>query len=533
MIQTSHIFCFFTGVLAYINQHPILSGVIGSIIAAFIIYLFNRGKKRVKHITDNNIHLTEYITKHSPIGLYNEYKDKIYIQPYITDTPIPASIEPDKYEPGNKKLLRDYFINEVFTDKHKGNTVFFIFGDTGTGKTTALIHLFVDYLEQFKEDKPTTQIRLISLREENAFADITSIPKDERKNLILLLDAMDETPEVKNPTQYDSFLNKLKEPFHDFARVVITCRPQFFPNEVLQDSFIKPGILISTGWLKCSIKYLAPFDNTQVQAFLDKAITLRSEDPKRRKAEEIVNMKPAIAIRPLVLSFIKEIVQTNRPIKTSLDLFDAIIESMLNRDIYKTLGLENNKEKILQWWEASSLVAKYMYENQKLDITDSELDRILPNDIDKQFKQRSLLTRTGNAFHFSHKSFYEYFMAYRFLQYPEEIKQVYGMDFALQIYNDALQAWSDKKNTPFADLKNTHPDTIASSLNSVGVALKDINHFTEAERYYQLALILFNKLEEGTPNTYKDDIAMTLGNLANLYYMTNRYDVAEKNTRRL
>ena len=528
MIQTSHIFCFFTNVLDSINQHPILSGIIGSIIAAIIIYLFNRGKKRVKLITNNSTHLTEYITKHSPIGLYNEYKDKIYIQPYITDTPIPASIEPDKSELKNKKLLRDYFINEVFTDKHKGNTVFFIFGDTGTGKTAALIHLFVDYLEQFKDDRPTTQIRLISLREGNAFADITSIPKEERKNLILLLDAMDETPEVKNPIQYDSFLNKLKEPFHDFARVVITCRPQFFPNKVLQDSFIKPGILISTGWLKCAIKYLAPFDNTQVQEFLDQAITLRSEDPKRRKAEEIVKMKPAITIRPLVLSFIKEIVQTNRPIKTSLDLFDAIIESILNRDIYKTLGLENNKEKKLQWWEASSLVAKYMYENQKLNITDSELDNILPNEIEKQFKQRSLLTRYGNEYHFSHKSFYEYFMAYRFLQHPDEIKQVYGMDFALQIYNDALQAWSKQKDTPFADLKNTHPYTVASSLTCIGYALYGINHFSEAEHYYKLALELFRLLEEEKNDTYKDDIAMVLNNLAVLHRNTNQYKEAEE-----
>lgn len=528
MIQTSHIFCFFTNVLDSINQHPILSGVIGSIIAAIIIYLFNRGKKRVKFITNNSTHLTEYITKHSPIGLYNEYKDKIYIQPYITDTPIPASIEPDKSELKNKKLLRDYFINEVFTDKHKGNTVFFIFGDTGTGKTAALIHLFVDYLEQFKEDRPTTQIRLISLREENAFADIARIPKDERKNLILLLDAMDETPGVKNPTQYGSFLNKLKEPFHDFARVVITCRPQFFPDEVLHDSFINPGIRISTGWLKCSIKFLAPFDNTQVQEFLDQAITLRSEDPIRRKAEEIVNIKPAIAIRPLVLSFIKEIVQANRPIKTSLDLFDAIIDSILNRDIYKTLGLEDSKEKILQWWKASSLVAKYMYVNQKLNITDSELDSILPNDIEKQFKQHSLLTCYGNEFHFSHKSFYEYFMAYRFLQHPEEIKQVYGMDFALLLYDELCDAYSNHRKVSFADLHTIDNNVFAKSLLNIGNSLYKIKHLTQAKPKYTKALNISRKLAENNPDAFLPDVAMTLNNLANLHSDTHNYPQAEQ-----
>lgn len=501
--------------------------ILGSIASIVSLILYKKG------LLDNLLpyrwrkRYRESITE----DLRNAYlKNKIYLQPYITTTPPQASHEPENIKLENKELLRDYFINKVFIkESGESNTVFFLFGDSGTGKTAALVHLFNDYLNKHNAFNLPFNIRLISLRREDALNDIANIPKDKREKLILLLDAMDETPEVNDPTQLYSFLNHLKEEFLDFARIVITCRPQFFPDDIRQEIITNPeGIRTSTGWIECSIKYLAPFDEQQVQDYLDQAITFRSEDPRRHKAEEIINLQPAIAIRPLVLSFIKEIVDLNRPVNTILDLFDTIIHSILKRDIKKTLRPKNLEEKIRQWWEASSLVAKYMYENQKLNITDSELDRILPNDIEKQFKQRSLLTRYGNTFHFSHKSFYEYFMAYRFLQHPKEIKQVYGMDFALQIYNDALQALFEQNETPFANLKNTHPYTVAISLNRVGYALDDINHFSDAEKYYQLALDLFRLLEKEKNDTYKDDIAMVLNNLAVLHQNTNQLDKAKE-----
>ena len=420
-----------------------------------------------------------------------------------------------------------FYIKMVFIrESIEKNNVLFLFGDSGTGKTTTIIHLYVDYIKKLKAGKQIPQIHLISLREKDALTYIKSIPENDRKDTILLLDALDETPEVKSPEDYDPFLQQLKVLFKDFARVVITCRPQFFPNDVTQKIITKPGIETSSGWLECSLKYLAPFSNRQVRKYLKRLYPAPLSFRKRIKALRIIKKQPLIAIRPMVLSYIHDIVENDKSINTTFELYNTIVYSILNRDIYKTLGIKDDNEKINKWWEASSLVAKYMYENQKLDITDSELDRILPNDIEKQFKQRSLLTRYGNTFHFSHKSFYEYFMAYRFLQYPEEINQVYGMDFALQIYVEAYQAWSEQKDSPFADLKNTHPYTVAISLNRVGYALDDINHFSDAEHYYQLALKILNELEKNNPDTYKDDIAMVLNNLAGTYWKTNHLDNA-------
>ena len=536
MILSSQLLNNHSHIIEFIITHKveILIGVGCSLIATYIYSLLKRlirSKdviKKWKAISDQK---KDYIRENSKYDIYKYFKENpIYIQPYLSDTPTHASHEPvDIKEFLNMKKLCVFFIKKVFIrESIEKNNVFFLFGDSGTGKTAALIHLYVDYIKKLKAGKHIPQIHLISLREKDALTYIKSIPENDRKDTILLLDALDETPEVKNPEDYDPFLQQLKVLFKGFARVVITCRPQFFPNDVTQKIITKPGIETSSGWLECSLKYLAPFSNRQVRKYLNRTYPAPLSFRKRIKALRIVKKQPLIAIRPMVLSYIKDIVEKGKSINTTLDLYDTIVYSILNRDIYKTLGLEDDKGKIDQWWKASSLVAKYMYENQKLNVTDSELDRILPNDIEKQFKQRSLLTRTGNAFHFSHKSFYEYFMTYRFLQYPKEIKQVYGMDFALKIYKEAYQAWSKQKDTPFAVLKNTHPYTVAISLNRVGNALSDINHFSEAESYYQLAVELFRQLEEEKNYTYKDDIAMVLNNLAILHKNTNQLDKAEE-----
>ena len=266
----------------------------------------------------------------------------------------------------------------------------------------------------------------------------------------------------------------------------------------------------------------------QIQEYLDKAITLRSENPRRREAEKIVNMQPAIAIRPLVLSYIKEIVDADRTINTTLDLFDTIIYSILKRDIKKTRGQKNLEEKITQWWKASSLEALYMYRKNKLTITDTELYEILPSNIDKEFKHRSLLTRYGNEYHFSHKSFYEYFMAYRFFLDYEEIEQVYGMDFALKLFDELYDSYCNKQIVRFANLQKTPRYSVAASLYNIGNGLYRINHFTQADPKYNEALTIFRQLAVQNPDAYLPDVAETMNNLAVLFYSTNRHQEAKK-----
>ena len=147
-------------------------GFIGNIASALISKEHPVSTKRWRKLYKDNISET----------LRKEYlKNKIYIQPYITSTPPLLSDEPSNTEPKDLKLLKDYFVNEVFIkEPDEDSTVFFLFGDSGTGKSAALVNLFVDYIKEHNAKNLPFKIRLISLREDNALDQIKRIPDEER-----------------------------------------------------------------------------------------------------------------------------------------------------------------------------------------------------------------------------------------------------------------------------------------------------------------------------------------------------------------
>ena len=459
---------------------------------------------------------------------YFGYANEAYIQPYITTTKPHAEHEPAKAELKDARLLQDYFINNVFLRESTEPKLFCILGDTGTGKTAALVHLFIDYINAHTERDLPYQIRLVSLSRNHPFQEIEKI--EQKDKCILLLDALDENSEAKDPSKYAQFMHKIEGYCDAFARVVITCRPQFFHDEQSEPGPIR--VRWNGKWLEFKKIYLAPFNDNQVHQFLDKKITFRFNDKLRQKAEDIVKKLPLIAIRPLVLTFIEDIARSDREVNNTLDVFDIIIEKWINRDV-ENISPEDIDKRTNQWWDTLSTVASYMYSRQSLNISFQELKDLVNNsnltEEDKpHFTQRAMLARSGNEYHFSHKSFYEYFMAYRFFLHFKEIGNLYSMDFALQIYGDLFSAWKEKRRLRFADIQNLNTYQVAASLLTIGNRLQDLHHFSEAENKYHTALTLFKILDKESPNKYIDDVATTLNNLAILHSDINRHDDAER-----
>ena len=496
-------------------------GIIVTIISISVTIwsiIANRNKKR-QQPSQGEQNVPIILHAGIPEELKRQYllENKIYIQPYI----IPNGST-------SKKRLHDFFIKMVFTRESKEpHDVYIIFGDTGTGKTAALVHLFDDYVTQYKQgEHPYPNIKFFSLRD-TTLETISNLP--DKENTILLLDALDETPAAQDPTLFLQFQEGLQALFHGFARVVITCRPQLFSDQESESAATHTKIRTSTGWLQCTELFLAPFDNWQINQYLNQVFPLYKNYKKRRTARKIVKKHAYIAIRPLVLTYIKDIVETKRDINTALDLYDIIIEKTLQRDLEKIYPFPT-EEQIKQWWGITSDVAGYMYRKNKYFITNQELDTIPSVAQDQQFKQRSMLTRTGDEFHFPHKSFYEYFMAYRFILYPEEIQEgtLYSMDFALKRYDELYNAYKEKRPVRFADLKSLSIRNIANSLHNIGYNLYDLNHFSEAEPKYKAALEIFRQLEELHPSQFIDDVTMTLNNMGELHRKTCNYTAAEK-----
>lgn len=484
----------------------------------------------------------KYIKQAIPEDVRKVYfrDNPIYIQPDINKNPIPPD-HPEKEDITNRVSLKDYFINKVFIDKTEEPHVICLLGDTGSGKSAALAHLLYDYIHHYptKNKLPFAHIQFISLRTLRKKKDFDRINNmSDKDQTILLLDALDECPMAQDKDGYLSLLKNLKDAYCDFARVVITCRPQFFPDNKRQSALTPNNIENDTSFLQCENRYLSPFNDTQIDSFLSHKLSFRHDSSAYKDACEIINQAPLLFIRPLVLTYIDILIQSQQPIKTSLDVHYCIIHELLKRDIGLKIFSGNVEQRVRNWWQLSAIAAAHMYQCGKQSLTDKEFDellnkseniKILSSDKARNFKRRSLLTRTGDEFHFSHRSFFEFFLAYHFLQYPKEIKYIWGLDFALEIFDQLYDAFTKGNEKPFSmiDAEVKEKD-FAFAFGSICKSLYDLNHFSKALPRCQKAVDIFSRLSQTNPDIYLRHKATSINNLAILQYRTIDLTAAEE-----
>ena len=174
-----------------------------------------------------------------------------YVQPRLTDVAPFKQVE----QPWKEKL-NTFFIDKVFKENYGGDKVFCILADTGMGKTTAMVNLFCDYVYRYKAGTLPYEIRLFSFSDSGIFEKINAI--DDKQNCILLLDAVDESLEAQNDAKYPAFLQNLEATYEQFARVVTTCRPQFFGEG--KEEFEVTNARRDSYFFKCKKLYLDYFD---------------------------------------------------------------------------------------------------------------------------------------------------------------------------------------------------------------------------------------------------------------------------------
>ena len=486
------------------NVNTIVTIIVGvpTIVVLFKDYIFPKRWKK------------NYLSNHNPSPNFDEEMKYhkfggIYVQPYIQE------------KDGAPELLRDYFFNKVFVKEGSvKDKVFCILGDTGMGKTAALVNLYVEYINKYKKSNLPYDIWLFSLCDNEVFDKIRKI--ENKGKCILLLDAVDENTDAQDEKGYKDFISKLEQSYQDFAFVVTTCRPQFFGDET--EEFNTTGTKRNGFYLPCKRLHLLPFNEEQVREYLFNLYSGKDEALKQ-KAEKIVKQCPQISLRPLVLSFVDELVNNeDKDYGSTLDIYDAIIIKLIQREVEKTVP-DSDENTMLKWRNMLSEVAGYMYKNKnkKLSISREEYESILseynlkmPQDpVDKTvFRRRSLLTRTTVGYHFSHKSFYEYFMAYRFFASPDEINGVVGMDFAMQIYDELFDAYNLGNGNEHFGIQSVKKSDVCGGLHKLGVELYHINSFRMAESKMIRLLEFYRNRAESSPEAYLPDVAMTLFNLA-------------------
>ncbi len=304
------------------------------------------------------------------------------------------------------------------TLERDGRNQLFILADAGMGKTSALLMLKLWHLFAFW---PQGYGCLLLKLGDNSLERIAT--QEGKANTVLLLDALDEDPLARG--RIAERLKELLDASRNYRQVLITCRTQFFPPTGL-DPFGEPG-RVTLGGYRCPMLFLSLFDDDQVKAYLRKRFPNRWRwvfggfaDPRCAQAQNILGSMQSLRFRPLLLSYVDELLKAEGRFTDAYGIFQALIKVWLLREIGK---MEQQKLSPVpsesELWAACRLLAVYLQCLGRRELTEAELGGLmqrLPAVAHLQkldFGGRALLNRNSSRdYRFAHYSIQEFLVAH-------------------------------------------------------------------------------------------------------------------------
>lgn len=389
-------------------------------------------------------------------------KIKESLHPFYTDAEIDnathyyvptqcQNVAPSKEdEPGRthafatKELLIPFFLDKVFKAQQSANDKFFIvLADSGMGKTTFMINLYIQYLQ--KNPTKVGYVRLLPLGYPEVMKEVEKIPENKRADTMLMLDAFDEDNEAL--TNYRERLQSILNIAGSFGRVIITCRTQFFPSE--EEEPKETGIISFSGLQKQYLfrkLYVSPFDERDIKKYLSLKYPL-FQFARKEKAAKVISQSPNLMVRPMLLSYIDDLIENVKLYKFAYQVYEELIKRWVEREVARVKqDPENYRRELMNFSKAVSIE---IYLGQKkrggLVITGEELlpfakrHGIALNDL--ELKSRSLLNRDAKGnFKFSHRSILEYFLAFEAFSNPNFYNEIdlTGMEQAAKFLSEML-----------------------------------------------------------------------------------------------
>lgn len=304
-------------------------------------------------------------------------------------------------DPFISKKLVPYFIDDVF--KNSSSQYFIILADSGMGKTTCLLRLFLTY---YKKLSKKHDIMLIPLSLEGLLEIIRKI--EDKQNTILLLDGFDEDDHAIN--NYSERLKIICDETELFYKVIITCRTQFFPDSKAEPKHtgkIKYGGNKGVEFMKY---YISPFNESEIDLYLKKKYHGFFGRKKIEQSKKVIKNCPELMVRPMLLSYIDDLISDDKKeYRYTYEVYNELVSKWMTRESLD----DQYKEKMPIFIEK---VAEYMYSN-KTDYVSNEKIKELCDLCDikiniTKVKSRSLLNRnSGGYYKFAHRSILEYILA--------------------------------------------------------------------------------------------------------------------------
>ncbi len=339
-----------------------------------------------------------------------------------------------------REKLVPFFIEKAFKKEITGQRYYLVLADSGMGKTTFMINLFTCYQNQLFGKK--YKIKLFPLGDDRVDDSIVTMSESQKLSTILLLDGLDDDPKAWN--NHEKRLNDLMQKASLFREVVITCRTQFFASADKEpyETGIRKFDTEGGGQYIFKKIYLSPFDDKDVRLYLNKKYGRFSliNRTKKKLARLIVEKSPNLMVRPMLLSYIDDLVapienadNVNHfkvaPIGSTdkvnhvnytytYEIYSALIDKWIQREA-KRVPVKKRPEFISNLYYFSKQVALSIVSNnanEGLVIDTSEiltLARSFEINLDElELKARSLLNRNiEGKYKFAHKSILEYFLA--------------------------------------------------------------------------------------------------------------------------
>ncbi|MDR0231907.1 MAG: hypothetical protein LBI82_07285 [Dysgonamonadaceae bacterium] len=369
---------------------------------------------------------------------YNEYDVKRATKYFIPTNG--QNISPTKEdEPGtaNKFITRQklipFFINNVFRGKKESDKFYLILADSGMGKTTLLINLYMKYNSISNFFKSKYDMKMLPFGDDRIIQTIKDIAKNQNKakKTILLLDAFDEykgllpTKDSDGLTDDERFRKLLDEIFEitrDFRNVVITSRTQYFPAQEESPYELNIRRFGKDGFHKLSKLYLSPFDEKDIKKYLNKKFGVFKfwNLKKKLKAKKITGGDSLkLMVRPMLLSYINLLVDEDKNYTSTFDIYETLIKKWIEREGDKRKHNKDIREKFKSdLLKFSKLVAIEIYKSGEYS---KGIDKNIAQGICKkhninlegyEITGQSLLTRdVATNWKFAHKSIYEFFIA--------------------------------------------------------------------------------------------------------------------------
>ena len=331
-----------------------------------------------------------------------------------------------------KKLLQD-FSSKAYPVERK---IYAILGGSGMGKSSFSASLFYQYVQQFKFKKPKLSFFIQYLGTDDVLTKIRLFNRiAEEKDSVILLDALDEN--IQATKDCHSFLESLIAETNNFKYIIITSRTQLFLSAIYE-----PDNTI----------YISPFTKEEAQRHL--AYKYRNDSEKKKQAIDITENSSDLMSRPMILSFIDDLININNlNLLSKAELYHYIIDAWLTRECNTKISSDYclTKEELFVFSKqlAFFIYKKWTKKSESIISPIEYIDFIQDNGYKNNpysFKGRSLINRDADGnIKFSHKSFFEFFIAVISSEQPWLPINPDGLDGAVQFAKELNRSYLYEK----------------------------------------------------------------------------------------